>query len=113
VGAVAAPEDHPGAAIIWIATRHHGVKTDSPFWAELQRPDGTRLRIEARSHRSVVSQIRFVATVENMRLLKRGPIPLGAKACARCRDLFTQDNDDQPTVCEACLEEIGAGEEFP
>jgi len=47
------------------------VKTDSPFWAEMQRPDGTRLRIEARSHRSVVSQIRFVATVENVRLLKR------------------------------------------
>jgi len=89
------------------------MKTDPPFWAEMQRPDGTRLRIEAWSHRSVVSQIRFLATVENMRLLTRGPIPAGAMACTRCRDLFTQDNDNQPTVCGACLEEIGAGEEFP
>jgi hypothetical protein len=88
------------------------MKTDSPFWAEMQRPDGARLRIEAGSHRSLVFQIRFFATVENMRLLKRGPIPVGAKACTRCGDLFTHDNDNQPTVCEACLEAIEAGEEF-
>lgn len=87
------------------------MSNDSRFWAEMQRPDGTRVRVEAWSYRSVLSQIRYLATLENARLRARGPIPENAASCARCRDLFTQDTASRPAVCEVCLEEMVAGEE--
>ena len=87
------------------------MKTDSLFWAEMQRPDGTCLRVEAWSHRSVVSKIRFLATVENARLRARGPAPANAESCTRCRGLFTQKNAGESAVCDDCLEEMVAGEE--
>ena len=85
------------------------MKTDSLFWAEMQRPDGTRIRVEAGSQRNVVSKIRFFATAENARLLARGLIPENVTCCTRCRDLFTQENGT--TVCEECLEEMVVGED--
>lgn len=85
--------------------------TDSLFWAEIQWPDGTRLRVEARSYRSIVSRIRFFATVENARLLARGPIPENATSCTRCGDLFTQESGSHAAVCEECREEMVVGEE--
>ena len=84
--------------------------TDSLFWAEMQRPDGTRFRVEARSYRRVVSRIRFFATVENARLLARGPIPENVTSCTRCRDLFTQENGSHAAVCAECLEDMVVGE---
>src|SRR2546427_13297802 len=47
----------------------------SSFSAEMQHPDGRCIRIEAQSYRDVVFQIRFYATIENARLMTRGPIP--------------------------------------
>jgi len=81
------------------------LSTDSLFWAELQRPDGARIRVEAWSYRSVVSKIRFFATVENATLRARGPVPANAMSCTRCRGLYTQENEGQSAVCEECLEE--------
>jgi len=89
------------------------MSTRSLFWAEMQHPDGTRIRVEAGSHRSVITKIRFFATVENMRLLARGPVPESAAECTRCRDLFTQETDSHSAVCEECIEEMVAGEESP
>ena len=87
------------------------MSTASLFWAEMQRPNGTCIRIEAWSYRSIVSKIRFFATVENARLRARGPVPANATSCTRCRGLFTQENESQSAVCEECLEELVAGEE--
>ena len=84
--------------------------TDSLFWAEIQWPDGTQFRVEARSYRSIVSRIRFFATVENARLLARGPIPENVTSCTRCRDLFTEEKGSHAAVCEECLEEMVVGE---
>ena len=81
------------------------MSTDSLFWADMQRPDGTCIRVEAWSYRSVVSKIRFLATVENARLRARGPVPATATSCTRCRGLYTQENAGQSAVCEECLEE--------
>jgi len=89
------------------------MSTNSLFWAEMQRPDGTCIRVEAWSYLSVVSKIRFLATVENARLRARGPVPANATSCTRCRGLFTQENESQSAVCEECLEEMVAGEESP
>ena len=89
------------------------MSTASLFWAEMQRPNGTCIRVEAWSYLSVVSKIRFLATVENARLRARGPIPTNATSCTRCRGLFTQENESQSAVCEECLEEMVAGEESP
>jgi len=87
------------------------MSTASLFWAEMQRPNGTCIRVEAWSYRSIVSKIRFFATVENARLRARGPVPANATSCTRCRGLFTQENESQSAVCEECLEELVAGEE--
>ncbi len=87
------------------------MKTDPPFWAEMQRPDGTQIRVEAWSYRSVLSKIRFFATIENARLRARGPIPENATSCTRCRDLFSQENGNTSAVCAECLDEMSAGEE--
>jgi len=89
------------------------MSTDSLFWAEMQRPNGTCIRVEAWSYRSIVSKIRFLATVENARLRARGPVPANATSCTRCRDLFTQKNGSQSAVCEECLQEMVAWEESP
>src|SRR5712692_2733069 len=96
LGAVEAPGEHAGhTTIVRIATPSHQMTTDSLFWAEIQWPDGTQFRVEARSYRSIVSRIRFFATVENARLLARGPIPENVTSCTRCRDLFTQEKGSQ------------------
>jgi len=87
------------------------MKNDSSFWAEMQHPDGTRICIEARSYRTVVSQIRFFAATQNARLLTRGPIPENVTYCTRCRDLFVKEDNGHSTVCEQCLEELVDGEE--
>ena len=87
------------------------MKTDSLFWAEMLRPDGTCIRVEARSYRSVVFKIRFLATVENARLRARGPTPENATSCTRCRDLFTQENGSRSAICGECLEEMVISEE--
>ena len=94
-------------------TSSHGMKSDSLFWAEMQRTDGTCIRVEAWSYRGVVSKIRFFATVENARLRARGPVPANATSCTRCRGLFTQENESQSAVCGECLEEMVAGDESP
>jgi hypothetical protein len=87
------------------------MKTESLFRAEMQRSDGTRIRVEAWSYRTFVSKIRFFATVENARLLAREPIPENATCCTRCRDLFAPANGSHSAVCEECVEETVAGEE--
>ena len=81
------------------------MSTESLFWAEMERPDGSCIRVEAWSYRSVVSKIRFFATIENARLRARGPVPANATSCTRCRGLYTQENEGQSAVCEECLEE--------
>jgi len=89
------------------------MKSDSLFWAEMQRTDGTCIRVEAWSYRGVVSKIRFFATVENARLRARGPVPANATSCTRCRGLFMHENESHSAVCEECLEEMVAGDESP
>jgi len=89
------------------------MSTESLFWAEMERPDGSCIRVEAWSYRSVVSKIRFFATIENARLRARGPVPANATSCTRCRGLFMQENGPRSAVCEECLEEMVAGEESP
>ena len=89
------------------------MSTDSLFWAEMQRTDGTCIRVEASSYRSIVSKIRSLAAVENARLLARGPVPANATFCTRCGGLFTQQSESRSAVCEECLEEMLAGEESP
>jgi len=87
---------------------------ESLFWATMQLPDGTCVRVEACSYGGLVFKIRFLATVENARLRARGPVPANATSCTRCRGLFTQENEShQSAVCEECLEEMMAGEESP
>ena len=81
------------------------MSTDSLFWADMQRPDGTCIRVAAWSYRSVVSKIRFLATVENATLRARGPVPANAMSCTRCRGLYTRENEGQSAVCEECLKE--------
>jgi hypothetical protein len=87
------------------------MKTESLFRAEMQRPDGTRIRVEAWSYRTFVSKIRFFATVENARLLAREPIPENVTCCTRCRDLFAPAHGGHSAVCEECVEETVAGKE--
>ena len=89
------------------------MSTASLFWAEMQRPNGTCIRVEAWSYRSIVSKIRFFATVENARLRARGPVPANATSCTRCRGLFMHENESHSAVCEECLEEMVAGDESP
>lgn len=105
MGAVATSRDHADRATV--------MKSESLFWAEMQRPDGTRIRIETSSHRSLVFEIRYFAAIENARLLTRGPLPQNVVHCTRCYDLFTQDvrrhsTQDvrrHSTVCEECSED--------
>ena len=76
------------------------------FWADMLRPDGTRVRVEASSYRAVVSKIRFCAAVQSARLLERGPVPDNVTHCTRCRDLFVPEHGTPGAVCVECLDEL-------
>jgi hypothetical protein len=76
------------------------------FWADILRPDGSQVRVEAASYRAVVWKIRFCVAVESARLLERGPVPENVKHCTRCRDLFVPEHEADSVICVDCLEEL-------
>ena len=86
------------------------METTRLFWADVRRPDGKRIRVEARSYRDLVSEIRFLAAVENARLMRRGPIPDDVAYCLRCHDLVVEETSIHSAVCGRCVEELAEGE---